>query len=139
MPEAGDVPILLVEDDVPFATAVARYLRGHGHEVRIEPSAEGARVLLEGGYRPALVILDLNLPGDTGWSLLRGSEYGVAGRPPVVVVTATHVHSSWLRDFGVAGYLPKPFAMETLLATIRRATATGPANAGSAGGHVGAS
>ncbi len=112
--------ILLVEDDQPFALAIAHYLRAHGHEVRLEPSVEDARAALDHGFRPSLVILDINLPGDSGWSLLRGPEYAAAGRPPVVVVTATHVHGSWLREFEVAGYLPKPFAMETLLATIER-------------------
>jgi DNA-binding response OmpR family regulator len=122
MAEPDVTRILLVEDDEPFAAAVVRYLRARGYAVQLVPSAEDARASLAGPSRVSLVILDINLPGESGWSLLRGPEYVAAGRPPVVVMTATHVHSSWLREFGVAGYLPKPFAMETLLATIERAT-----------------
>jgi DNA-binding response OmpR family regulator len=122
MAELDVTRILLVEDDESFAAAVVRYLRARGYEVQRVPSAEDARASLAGPSGVSLVILDINLPGESGWSLLRGPEYVAAGRPPVVVMTATHVHSSWLREFGVAGYLPKPFAMETLLATIERAT-----------------
>ena len=134
MAERDAARILLVEDDEPFALAIAHYLRAHGHEIRIEPSAEDAGAALAHGYRPSLVILDINLPGDSGWSLLRGSEYEAAGRPPVVVVTATHVHGSWLREFEVAGYLPKPFAMETLLATIERTMRPASAREAAEGG-----
>ncbi len=122
MAEPDVTRILLVEDDELFAAAVVRYLRARGYAVRLVPSAEDAGAALRDGYQPSVVILDINLPGESGWSLLRGPEYVGTGRPPVVVMTATHVHSSWLREFGVAGYLPKPFAMETLLATIERAT-----------------
>jgi DNA-binding response OmpR family regulator len=122
MTEPDVVCVLIVEDDEPFATVIARYLRARHYEVRQVPSGEDARVALSSGYRPSLVLLDINLPGESGWSLLRGPEYAAAGSPPVVVMTATHVHSSWLRAFGVVGYLPKPFAMETLLATIERIT-----------------
>lgn len=133
-----DVPrILLVEDDELFATAVVHYLRARGHDVRLVPSAEDARAALAGPSRVSLVVLDINLPGESGWALLRGPEYAAAGRPPVVVMTATHVHSAWLREFEVAGYLPKPFAMETLLATIERATQRAQPHPGGTAGEGG--
>ncbi len=67
-----------------------------------------------------MVLLDLNLPGATGWEMLRGKALADAGRPVVVVVTATGVNPARLRDYNVAGYLPKPFALETLVATVER-------------------
>ena len=75
---------------------------------------------LERGLRPALVLLDLNLPGDTGWDLLRGPALAAAGSPPVVIASATTVSPKRLAEFGVAGYLPKPFPLETLVATVER-------------------
>ena len=36
------------------------------------------------------------------------------------MTTATTVNPRRLRELGVAGYLPKPFAMETLVATVER-------------------
>lgn len=113
-------PILLVEDDEPFAAIVSRHLRARGWDVRTAPSAEEAVDLLAGGLRPALVLLDINLPEDSGWSLLRSEAYHTAAGPPCVVMTATSVSPSRLREFAVAGYLPKPFPIDTLIATIDR-------------------
>ena len=65
-------------------------------------------------------MLDLNLPGDTGWDLLRGPGLARAGSPPVVISSATTIDPRRLTEFGIAGYLPKPYPLETLVATIER-------------------
>ncbi len=99
-----------------------RHLRAQGYRVAEADSAEAAVAALDGGLRPDVVILDLNLPGDTGWDLLRGPALDAAGRPPVIITSATTVSPKWLDEFGCAGYLPKPFPLETLVATIERVT-----------------
>ena len=123
MTDTGSAQVLLVEDDEALAAVVARHLNAHGLPTEVVQSSEEAERRLDAGLRPSLVLLDINLPGETGWSLLRGRAYLAAGRPRVIVVSATRISSSRLREFGVAGYLPKPFAMETLLETVRRYTA----------------
>jgi DNA-binding response OmpR family regulator len=112
--------ILLVEDDESLAGILSRHLRARGYVVDVIPTAEGAIDALATGARPALILLDINLPGDTGWGVLRDPAYDAAGRPPVVVVSATTVSPTRLREFGVAGLLPKPFPLETLVATVER-------------------
>jgi DNA-binding response OmpR family regulator len=112
--------IMLVEDDEALRSTLARHLRAHGHQVDEAVSAEAAVDQLRSGARPDLVLLDINLPGETGWSLLRARELAAAGSPPVVITTATTISPRRLREFGVAGYLPKPFPLETLQATIDR-------------------
>lgn len=114
------VHVLLIEDDEDLRSVLARHLASRGFRVAEAASAEGAADQLAAGLRPALVLLDLNLPGRTGWELLRSTSLAEAGRPPVVVTTATAVNPSRLREFGIDGYLPKPFAMETLVATVER-------------------
>jgi CheY-like chemotaxis protein len=114
--------ILIVEDDESLRRIVVRHLRGLGHGVAEADSAEAAVAALIGGLRPGVVILDLNLPGDTGWDLLRGPALAAAGSPPVVITSATTVSPKLLDAFGCAGYLPKPFPLETLVATIERLT-----------------
>ena len=112
--------VLLVEDDDSLRQILVRYLRTRGFAVEEATSAEEAVEALEGGLRPALVLLDLNLPGDTGWDLLRRPDLAIAGSPPVVITSATTVSPRRLAEFGVAGYLPKPFPLETLTATVER-------------------
>jgi Response regulator len=72
------------------------------------------------GFRPTVVLLDINLPGASGWDLLRSGGLRAAGSPPVYVVSATSVPPARLREFGVAGFLPKPFAVPTLVEIVER-------------------
>lgn len=113
-------PVLLVEDDDELAGILERYLDGRGYDLTVAGSAEEAELLLGEGLRPSLVILDLNLPGETGWSLVRGPGLTGAGSPPIVVASATTVSPRRLRESGVAGYLPKPFPLETLMNVMER-------------------
>ncbi len=118
--QATDAPLLLVEDDEALRRILARHLRGVGFAVVEAASAEEATEALQRGPRPGLVILDVNLPGDTGWDLLRGPAMAEAGMPPVIVASALTIGPHRLAEFGVAGYLPKPFALETLVAAVQR-------------------
>ena len=113
-------PILFVEDDDPLRTTIARHLRLHGYTVEEADTAEAARALLRGGLEPSLVLLDLNLPGDTGWELVREPPLADDTGPPVVIVSAVPVSNRQLREHRVTGYLPKPFRLETLVATVER-------------------
>jgi CheY-like chemotaxis protein len=117
-----DGSILLVEDDATLAELLEHHLRAHGYAVTFASTAEEAQELLAGGERPALVLLDLNLPGDTGWSMLRQGALSLPNHPPVVLMTALEVGPRKLAEFDVAGLLPKPFPMETLIATVERFT-----------------
>jgi DNA-binding response OmpR family regulator len=112
--------ILLIEDDEPLAGILSAHLRARGYDVTSAPTAEAAQTALRSGLRPDLVLLDINLPGETGWSVVRSDALVAAGDPPVVVASAMSVSPSRLREYGVAGYLPKPFALETLRSTIER-------------------
>jgi DNA-binding response OmpR family regulator len=113
-------PVLLVEDDESLRRIVARHLRALGYDVDEAGSAEEAGSILSDGVRPALVLLDINLPRDNGWDLLRGSSLAAAGSPPVVITSAVTINPKRLAEFGCAGYLPKPFPLGTLVATVER-------------------
>jgi two-component system response regulator RegX3 len=119
---SGVVParVLLVEDDLPLATIVSKHLRARGHEARVAASAEDASREIRAGYRPTIVLLDINLPGDSGWAFLRAGNLAAAGNPPVFVVSATAVPPARLREFNCAGFLPKPFAVPTLIEIVER-------------------
>jgi CheY-like chemotaxis protein len=113
-------PVLIVEDDENLRTVLVRTLRARGIEVEEAISAEDAVDALAGGLRPRLVLLDLNLPGATGWDFLREAELVKAGSPPVVITSASAISPGRLAQARVAGYLPKPFALDAFLATVQR-------------------
>ena len=118
--EVTPARVLLIEDDLPLATIVSKHLRARGHEARVAASAEEASAVIRAGYRPTIVLLDINLPGDSGWSFLRTGGLDAAGNPPVFVVSATAVPASRLREFNCAGFLPKPFAVPMLIEIVER-------------------
>jgi len=116
--------VLLVEDDETLGGLLAAHMRRRGYRVTVAATAEAAQVALGVEPHPDIVLLDINLPGETGWSVLRSGQFEAAGRPPVVVASAMAVSPARLREFGVAGYLPKPFAIETLGTTLERLLTT---------------
>jgi DNA-binding response OmpR family regulator len=120
MVPARDGRILLVEDDEALRRILAGHLRRHGYDVIEVDSAESALEHLDSAPPPALVLLDINLPGGTGWDVLRSPVMRAAERPPVVVASAVTVSPRHLTEFEVEGYLPKPFPLETLLQTVER-------------------
>jgi DNA-binding response OmpR family regulator len=112
--------VLLIEDDLPLATTISKHLKARGHDARVAGSAEEATEMIRAGYRPTIVLLDINLPGESGWGFLRSGGLDPAGKPPVFVVSATAVPPARLREFDCAGYLPKPFAVTTLIEIVER-------------------
>ena len=112
--------VLIVEDDESLRQILSRHLRTQRYAVDEAASAEGAALAIERGLRHDVVLLDLNLPGDTGWDLLRGPALAAAGSPLVIITSATTVSPKRLTEFGCAGYLPKPFPLDTLVATLER-------------------
>jgi DNA-binding response OmpR family regulator len=112
--------LMIIEDDETLADLLSAHLRARDYTVTVAPTAEIAQSLLVRRPRPDLILLDINLPGETGWSVLRSAAFEAAGRPPVVVASAMAVSPTRLREFDVAGYLPKPFAMDTLRSTLDR-------------------
>ena len=117
-PSAG--PVLLVEDDETLASILARHLRTHGYTVESCMSAESALAALKDGLRPSIVVLDINLPDATGWSLPDSPELRDAGAPPVLIASASGISSARLAKSHIAGYLPKPFPLETFMDVVGR-------------------
>lgn len=131
--DANAPGILLVEDDTILAGSLARVLEAHGNHVDTVATAEAARERLETEPPPSIVLLDLNLPGESGWSLFRRGLLGMPGSPPTLVTSAEDLRPSQLREFNFAGYLPKPYSIETLIQWITRLCASPrPAEEGSA-------
>src|ERR1700680_2672338 len=82
-------PVLIVDDDAVFVDLVGRQLEAHGFSVVTSDSVAPCGRLLADGLRPGLLMLDINLPDESGWSLLRDASLAAAGSPPVVIVSGT--------------------------------------------------
>ena len=110
--------ILVVEDEPGISSFVKLELTHEGYQVQV---AEDGRQALELFQQQEwdLVLLDIMLPGINGLEVLR--RIRKASSLPVILLTArgdTLDKVSGL-DAGADDYLPKPFAIEELLARIR--------------------
>jgi CheY-like chemotaxis protein len=122
--------ILLVEDDAVLRELLWRNLQARGHEVRLADDARSALAHLRTAP-PDLVVLDINLPDQTGWEVLRIARREGWLRPqaqhdgppklPVVVLSAVRVSLAHLKEFAPLAYLPKPFPLEALLRLTEQA------------------
>ncbi|RYG13710.1 MAG: response regulator transcription factor [Burkholderiales bacterium] len=111
--------ILVVEDTADIAEAVVMRLKSTGHAVDWEANGRVAAELLD--VQPYdLVILDLNLPGEDGLSLLRRLRARRV-KTPVLVITARSAVDERISalDLGADDYLTKPFDYRELEARAR--------------------
>ena len=109
---------LLVEDDAEIGELISRYLENNGIAVTrvINGEALDARMATD-DYD--ILILDLNLPGEDGFSICR--RVRAAGDMPIVIVTAQgeDVDKILGLEMGADDYIVKPFNPRELLARIR--------------------
>ena len=114
--------ILLVEDDAMLSRAVAAGLRQNGWSVDCAADAAGARLALV-EHRYSAVLLDLQLPGGSGLSVLTALRARYDSTP-VLIVTARDQLSDRVRglDAGADDYLVKPFQLDELYARLRALT-----------------
>lgn len=111
--------IAIVEDNALLADAVAQALRDCGHAVDIlRDGLEGEEFLIESGADVAIV--DVNLPGQSGFDLVAHSRRRGASFP-ILMLTARSETSDRVTglDCGADDYLVKPFDMPELLARVR--------------------
>jgi len=113
--------ILIVEDESHLAEGLRFNLEVEGHSVDVAADGEpGWERLAEGAGRFELVILDLMLPGTSGFEVLRRTRAS-GNYVPVLILTAKDHPSDRVRGLeeGADDYLVKPFALDELLARVR--------------------
>lgn len=122
---SGGPLILLVDDDADSRGAVRASLEFEGYSVLEVGNGKEALDLLvaEGATEPALIVLDIQMPVMTGWEFLAIIKgYTRLARLPVLVVSGNQqAHPEAWASGAIAGYLPKPFELDRLLAEVRRA------------------
>lgn len=113
--------ILIVEDDYALERVLLLTLAKRGYSVAETGSMSEALVMAQATDPPFdLIILDINLPDDTGWELLRRLRLTGKPLPPVIVATAIRPPAERITEFAPAGVLVKPYPITALLDLIDR-------------------
>ncbi len=114
--------ILLVEDNQANADMIIRLLESIHVEVRHTlRGLDGARLARQ--ERPALILMDFNLPDIDGRTLVLQlkKQLGGPAAPPIVAVTARagEQEERLAQQFGCTAFISKPFVPEEFLALVK--------------------
>ncbi|BAZ70521.1 two-component response regulator, CheY subfamily protein [Fischerella sp. NIES-4106] len=119
------ITVLLVEDSLTETEVLTHYLRQAGLSVVSATNCEEARIKLS-QQKPDLVIVDVILPGQSGFELCRELKtHTNTSQIPVVICSTkgTEVDKLWGAMLGADAYLPKPVDQKELTNTVLRLTA----------------
>ncbi len=120
--EPGAIKILVVDDDPIHQQVLHNHLSREGYHIISEFNGEDAWQRFEANERFDMVLLDLTLPGLSGFELCRRiRERYLASQLPVIMITSNaQVHDVVAGfNFGANDYLTKPFSKQEFLARIR--------------------
>jgi CheY-like chemotaxis protein len=110
-----------VEDDAALRDIYAGALAGFGHEVRAAAEGSEALSLLQNGWKPCLIFLDLRMPGMDGWELARRIRASRRWNDIPIVVVAAHFRIDHeAEEIGAAAWLQKPFDLAQLDDYVRQ-------------------
>lgn len=116
-------PILVVDDNRDNADIIRQYLETRGYPITVASSGEEALSLFE-TVKPALVLLDIMMPGRDGWEVCRvmkqHPELGKSVR--IIMVTALNAMEDKQEAIktGADDFVEKPFDLATLATTVQR-------------------
>jgi CheY-like chemotaxis protein len=130
------VDVVVVEDDLVLASLLCRVVTGLGLTVTHSEDGVGALQLLAGdapAARPRLILLDIDLPGRSGLSVLRALQRDGVTRDTEVVMLSSRSGAAdreQAADLGAASFLSKPFAISDVVACLDRLVEAVPCQAG---------
>jgi two-component system response regulator VicR len=135
MADTSHLPILVVDDNPDNAHIIRDYLGARGYPITVAYNGDDALKAFE-EVKPALVLLDVMMPGRDGWQVCREmKQHPTLGRNVrIVMVTALDdwVNKRQALETGADDFVEKPFELSKLVAAVERnmkllapATATG--------------
>ena len=122
--DGAELPtILVVDDNHDNAEIIRQYLEARGYPIAVAYDGDEAMVVFE-AVRPALVLLDVMMPGRDGWEVCRlMKSHPTLGRAVrVIMVTALDAWEDKREALqqGADDYVEKPFDLPTLATTVQR-------------------
>ncbi|UZW14177.1 response regulator transcription factor [Clostridium pasteurianum] len=113
-----DYNILVVEDEFSINDILTVALTSEGYKVKSVFSSKEARRLME-VYKPDLILLDINLPDESGFELCRyvNAEYKL----PVIMLTARNdvIDRVLGLELGADDYITKPFNIKEVMTRVK--------------------
>jgi signal transduction histidine kinase/FixJ family two-component response regulator len=111
--------ILIVEDDEPIRLLLTKILSNKKINADIVSSGpEAINKLKSGNYN--LVLTDIQMPGMSGFELIKAIHEEISPELPVIAFTANVSIKESLKKAGFSGHIEKPFSESTLLNTISK-------------------
>lgn len=112
--------VLVVEDDNDLRQTIQWLLEDEGFEV--ETAGDGKEALDHARQRkPALVLLDMNLPILDGYGVANGLRSIYGSTISILTMTADGRAAEKAQRIGALGYLSKPFELDALINAVRAA------------------
>lgn len=111
--------VLLVDDDPTLLSVLSRRVNRAGYDVRTAPSGPAALKYLD-GWLPALLVVDLMMPGMDGFELCRRVKQ--LADVPIIVLSAVDASEAKVSalELYAEDYVTKPFDPDELVARIQR-------------------
>jgi CheY-like chemotaxis protein len=120
--------VLIVDDDADFGEAIATAIAAVGGDAATSTSAFEALGKLQRGLRPCLMLVDIRMPGMSGWAFLdRMREDARLADIPVVVLSGDPPDPRDVEEIGIRAVLPKPVDVESVLDMVMRHCRLAPA------------
>lgn len=112
--------ILVVDDEAAIVEVVALYLRRDGFQVRVAHDGLEALAAID-DRMPALVVLDVMLPGLDGLALMRRLRADPSADVPVILLTARSQEADRIYglELGADDYVTKPFSPAELVSRVK--------------------
>jgi chemosensory pili system protein ChpA (sensor histidine kinase/response regulator) len=123
-PKPQQTLVLVVDDSLTVRRASQRLLERHGYAVGLARDGIEALELLQGA-RPALILLDIEMPRMDGFELLSTLRDDARWREiPVVMITSRIAdrHRERAMQLGANAYLGKPYREEEVLSLLSSVT-----------------
>lgn len=115
--QASRTTVLIADDDPGISNLLVLLLEEEGYMVR---ASYGAQVLaLAVSVQPALILLDVNMPGMDGFEVARRLRSDPRTRHIPIVLMSAMRHLAARAPVLVEGVLPKPFELDALLAYVK--------------------
>ena len=121
-------PILIVDDQPMNLELAEAALESDGYEIRTARSAEEALRVIAGGFRPRLILMDIQMPGMDGLALTRRLRADASLRGVIIVALTAYAmvgDEQRMLAAGCDAYIPKPIDTRTFPRQVKDALDAG--------------